>query len=43
MMGLEGEGEMGQNNWKLGKIGGERGCEKVGVSKPGTNKLNSKT
>ena len=41
--GIRGGGVIGQNNGKLGleKWKGE-GCETVGVSKPGKNKVNSK-
>ena len=46
MMGLEGEGKWGgiMGNWEIGigKNGRGRGCEMVGVSKPGSNKVNSK-
>ena len=43
MMGLEGEGEWGgiMGNWDR-KNGRGMGCEMVGVSKPGTNKVNPK-
>ena len=44
--GIRGGGVMGQNNGKLGdwnrKNGRGKGCEMVGVSKPGTNKVNSR-
>ena len=41
MMGLEGEGKWGgiMGNWENRR---GKGCEKVGVSKPGKNHLNLK-